>query len=141
MNAESVTLSAHPRPGIFAGLMEARMISCTLYSSRQLATVSAPPALFSGSRDYPVEWDHNDDGDLIVKITLPELRPREIWTSDDDDVVLVLRDRAQTEVEVTYTLTAREYDYVYEGEPRQMAMEQVSAFDSIQSALRAATRG
>ena len=32
----------------------------------------------------PVEWDHDDNGDLVVKNGLPQLRPQEAWTSDDD---------------------------------------------------------
>lgn len=42
-------------------------------------------------KDYPVDYDHNDNGDLEVTITLTTLRPRKTWTSSDDDIVLVPR--------------------------------------------------
>ena len=56
--------------------------------------------------DYPVTWDHNDDGHLQVTITLAELRPHPPWRHTGDDVVLVLRNTSLSEVTVTYTVTA-----------------------------------
>lgn len=52
--------------------------------------MAAPPLTPSSLNNYPVKWENDDNGDLVVKITLAQLRPHEVWTSDDDDVVLVL---------------------------------------------------
>jgi len=50
---------------------------------------------------YPVSWDHNDDGDLEVTITLAELRPHPPWRHVGNDVVLVMRDTRVDEMTVT----------------------------------------
>lgn len=93
----------------------------------------------SSLKDYPVEWDHNDDGDLVVKITLAQLRPLEEWTSNDDDVVLMLRGKGLDAVEVTYTVTAQEHHDRIEGEPFAVPIEEVEIFDSVQAAINAST--
>jgi hypothetical protein len=86
---------------------------------------------------YPVKYGHNGDGDLEVTITLPELRPRKLWLSDDDDVVLALRDTDLNEVKVTYTATAYEYNDLFEGEPIAVPVEAVPMFESFRTAFNA----
>lgn len=99
------------------------------YSAQQLAMmgISSSASLALQPKDYPVEYDHDDDGNFRVTITLPELRPRKLWTSNDDDVVLLLRDVDLDEVTVTYSATAYEHDDLYEGEPITMRVDKVSA--------------
>ena len=89
---------------------------------------------------YPIKCEHNDDGDLVVKVTLPDLRPNEVWRSDDDDVVLVLRDSTLDSVQVTYTVTAYEHDDVFVGEPKIMSVEKIDMFDAIDAALKASQK-
>ena len=48
--------------------------------------------------------------------TLEELRPREVGKSDDDDMVLVVREQGVTELHATWMATIRGRDAVYEGE-------------------------
>lgn len=85
----------------------------------------------------PVEWDHDDNGDLVVKITLPQLRPQEVWTSDDDDVVLVVRGENLDSVKVTYTITAHEHHDRVDGKPFTLPVEGVDIFDSVQAGIDA----
>jgi hypothetical protein len=89
--------------------------------------------------DYPVRWDHNDNGDLEVTITLAELRPHPPWRHTGDDVVLVLRDTTLSQVTVTYTVTAHGYGTVFEGDPFTVPVEQVDIFESAQLALDASS--
>ena len=79
-----------------------------------MASAIAQPIPFIRTKDYPVEWRQNENGDLEVTITLPELRPRQVWRSQDDDVVLVLRDVDLDQVAVSYTATAVEYHDLFE---------------------------
>ena len=97
----------------------------------------APTLRFAHAKDYPVAWRHNDDGDLEVTITLPELRPYPERRSDDDDIVLVLRDVNLDEVKVTYKATAHGYGDVFEGEPITVPIEKVNMFESFQAAFEA----
>lgn len=109
------------------------------YSVQQLAMMgfaASPPQV--QLRDYPVDYDHDEDGHLRVTITLPELRPRKLWVSEDQDVVLVLRELDLDEVTVTYTATAYQHDDVYEGVPRMVPVERVPAWDCFRSAYDAA---
>jgi hypothetical protein len=92
---------------------------------------------FIRSKDYPLEWEHNENGDLVVTITLPELRPRQVWRSADDDVVLVLRDRDIHQVMVSYTATAVEYHDLFEGEPITVPVETAPMFDVFKAAFEA----
>lgn len=62
--------------------------------------------------DYPIEWRHDDAGDLEVTVTLPRLRPHPEWRSEThgDDIVLVVDpDVDIDEITVTYTATAHGY--------------------------------
>jgi hypothetical protein len=81
--------------------------------------------------DYPVRWDHNDDGHLEVTITLAELRPHPPWRHTGDDMVLVLRDTTLSEVTVTYTVTAHGYGTVFEGDPFTLPVEEVDIFEAL----------
>lgn len=83
--------------------------------------------------DYPVEMEPNDSGDLVVTITLPELRPRQVWTSNDDDMVLVVQDQASA-VEVSYYLTAAEYHEAIDGESVSVAVKRVPMLDAFKEA-------
>ncbi len=96
-----------------------------------------PPMRPGSGSQYPVKWEHDDNGDLVVKITLAQLRPHEVWTSDDDDVVLMVRDESLDSVEVTYTVTAYEHHDRAEGEPFTVPVERVEIFDSVEAAIEA----
>ena len=102
-----------------------------------MASAIAPPVPFIRAKDYPVEWEHNEDGDLVVTITLPELRPRQVWRSVDDDVVLLLRDRDLHQVTVSYTATAVEYHDLFAGEPITVPVKTARMFDVFKVAFEA----
>lgn len=92
---------------------------------------------FIRAKDYPVEWENDENGDLVVKITLSELRPRQVWRSADDDIVLVLRDKDLHQVTVSYSATAVEYHDLFEGEPITVPVEIASMFDVAKAAFGA----
>ncbi|MGL5441977.1 MAG: hypothetical protein ACRDDJ_05860, partial [[Mycobacterium] stephanolepidis] len=102
-----------------------------------MTSVIAPPASFIRVKDYPVEWGHNEDNDLVVTITLPELRPRQVWRSADDDIVLLVRDKNLHQVTVSYTATAVEYHDLFEGEPITVPVETTRMFDVFKAAYEA----
>lgn len=64
---------------------------------------------------YPVEWE-NQDGNLVVTITLDSLPPEPDWVSENDDVVLVRNADSDGPVWVTWTATAATYGTVFRGE-------------------------
>ncbi|GFG62812.1 hypothetical protein MKUB_28930 [Mycobacterium kubicae] len=96
----------------------------------------APPS------DYPIEWRHNDDGDLEVTVTLPQLRPHPEWRSDEygDDIVVVVDPGLEAdEIAVTYTATAHSYGDVFEGEQIALPVEKEPMLDVLRRVI-AATR-
>ncbi len=99
-----------------------------------------PPLTVSSLKDYPVKWEHDDNGDLVVKITLPQLRPHEAWSSHDDDIVLMLRDEELDSVKVTCTITASEHHDRLDGHPFTVPVERIDSFDSVRDAFDAVKR-
>lgn len=101
------------------------------------------PAQLTG---YPVTYGHNDDGDLEVIITLPTLRPRKTWTSNDDDIVVMLPTNGSDdtddvdEIVVTYTVTADPYNELFEGGPLSVPVERISALETAAEILKVAAR-
>ncbi len=51
-----------------------------------------------------------------LRFSLESLRPRATWTSDNDDLVLVMREERLTELHGTWLATIKGRDAVYEGE-------------------------
>ncbi len=96
-----------------------------------------PPMRPSFGSQNPVKWEHDDNRDLVVKITLAELRPYDVWPSDDDDVVLMLQGESLGSVDVTYTVTAYEHHDRLEGDPFTVPVEEVDMFESVRAALDA----
>ncbi|MBB3606615.1 hypothetical protein FHT40_006306 [Mycolicibacterium sp. BK556] len=84
----------------------------------------------------PVKW-RNVEGNLRVRITLPELRPTPTWESEeecDDEIVLVLRDTDLERVTVSYTVTADTYGEAFE-QSFTVPVERISAVDAVRSVL------
>lgn len=109
------------------------------YSAQQLAMMgmaSSPTEI--QPKDYPVDYDHDEGGNLRVTITLPELRPRKLWVSEGHDVVLVLRNVNLDKITVTYTATAYQHDDLYEGVPVTVPVERMPAWDCFRGAYAVA---
>ncbi|MGV0748054.1 hypothetical protein [Mycolicibacter minnesotensis] len=90
--------------------------------------------------DYPIEWRHNDDGDLEVTINLARLRPHPVWRTESvgEDVVLVVEpDSDADQITVTYTVTAQGYGKAFVGEPFTVDVERVDMLDVLRNALEA----
>lgn len=91
--------------------------------------------------DYPIDWRHNEDGDLEVTITLARLRPHPEWCSDSvgEHIVLVVDPSAEAdEITVTYTATAQGYGRKYVGDPFTVPVEKTDMLDVLRQTLEAA---
>lgn len=86
-------------------------------------------------KDDPVTYAHNDDGNLEVTITLTTLRPRQTWTSSDEDIVLVPVTDEIDDVTVTYTVTADGYNELFESGPITIPIERVPALNTLADIL------
>jgi hypothetical protein len=89
--------------------------------------------------NYPVEWRHNEDGDLEVTVSLERLRPYPAWRSESagEDIVLVVEPDANLdEVTVTYTATAQNYGTTFVGEPFTVPVERAPMLDVLRQALK-----
>ena len=88
----------------------------------------------------PIDWRHNDDGDLEVTITLPRLRPLAEWRGDEygEDIVLIVDPGANIEsIKVIYTATAHGYGDVFESEPITVPVEKVAMLDVLRKVMEA----
>lgn len=83
---------------------------------------------------YPVEWE-NDGDNLVVTITLPELRPHPPKKLEGNDVVLLVTDSALNAIKVTWTATAEGYGRPLEGEAFELSVLDLNAFKSVQAAM------
>lgn len=52
---------------------------------------------------------------MTIDVRVGDLRPRETYTTDDDEMVLVVDDAALTELIGTWKITVRGHHAVYEG--------------------------
>ncbi|MFD9841035.1 hypothetical protein [[Kitasatospora] papulosa] len=96
------------------------------------------PAIFDHSairpilRDYPVTWStHGSDAQVVL--TPEAFRPNVVWTSDQDDYVLIARDLQASAVEVSWELTEDGSDTVSRGEVRVPTEPCVDAADVFKS--------
>ncbi len=90
---------------------------------------------------YPIEWRHNDDNDLVVIVTLPQLRPYPEWRSEHygEDIVLVVDpEQAADEIKVTYTATAYPYGKPFVGDPFTVPVEKAEMRDVLKATDEAA---
>lgn len=107
-------------------------------SDPRFGRVTVPIPRLARRDDYPIEWQHNDDGDLEVTITLAQLRPHPVWRSESigKDVVLVVEpDSDADQIIVTYTVTAQGYGKEFVGEPFTVDVERVDMLDVLRNAL------
>lgn len=107
-----------------------------------MSGVPMPPPLRLARRDdYPIDWEHNDDGDLEVTINLAQLRPHPAWRSESfgEDIVLVVDpDSDADQITMTYTVTAQGYGKEYVGEPLTVDVERVAMLEVLRNAMRIA---
>lgn len=80
-------------------------------------------------------------GSVTLDFDLKELRPQAIFTSDDDDdFVLILRDREITEIRGSWKVTVKGHHEVYEGEFTVEVTPETRVFtDHIRSSFESAT--
>jgi hypothetical protein len=112
-------------------------------SDPRLGYVPPPPLALARPADYPIEWRHNDDGDLVVTVTLPQLRPHPEWRSEHhgDDIVVVLDPDAEAnEITVTYTATAQGYGKPFIGDPFRVPVERADMRDVLKATHEAASK-
>lgn len=90
-------------------------------------------------KEHPVDWRHDESGDLEVTINLPRLRPHPPARQEYDDVVVIVDDPDRESITVTYTVTAHGYGTVFEGETFELPVERIDMVDSVKAALAAVT--
>lgn len=59
---------------------------------------------------------YKNGGSVDLKLDVGELRPRGVYESEDEEIVLVVADRSLTSIRGTWELTARDHNDVYTGE-------------------------
>lgn len=107
-------------------------------SDPRFGRVAVPIQSLARRDDYPIEWRHNDDGDLEVTITLAQLRPHPVWRTEsvgEDAVLVVEPDSDADQITVTYTVTAQGYGKEFVGEPFTVDVERVDMLDVLRNAL------
>lgn len=65
-------------------------------------------------RNYPVAWS-NDGDDARVTLTPDSFRPNVSWTSDQDDYIVVARDKHAESIDVSWALTEDGSDVTTKG--------------------------
>lgn len=73
---------------------------------------STPSAIHSYSPSITFE----NEGSVLLNLDIGELRPRGIYLSEDEEIVLIVADRSLTSLHGTWELTARDHNDVYMGE-------------------------
>lgn len=89
--------------------------------------------------DYPIDWRHNNDDDLVVTIYLKQLRPYPEWRSEHhgDDLVLVVDpDFDADEITVTYLTSASGYGKHLTGDPFTIPVEKKSMYEVLKALTR-----
>lgn len=64
----------------------------------------------------PSSISYKNSGSVDLNLDVGELRPRGIYESEDEEIVLVVADRSLTSIHGTWELTARDHNDVYTGE-------------------------
>ncbi len=83
-------------------------------------------------RGYPVTWStHGEDAEVVL--TPESFRPNVLWTSDQDDYVIIAKDPDASSVEVSWELTEDGNDAVTSGELRVPTEPLVDAADLFKS--------
>lgn len=67
-------------------------------------------------------------GSVNLRFSLEDIRPRGSWTSDHDDLVLIMREEDVTELDGTWMATIKGRDVVYEGTVTVEVSEDVNDF-------------
>lgn len=62
----------------------------------------------------PLNW--NNGGSVDLTLDVGDLRPRQTYASDDDELILILPLTAEAEVHGTWEITARDHNDIYTGE-------------------------
>ncbi|OBH30814.1 hypothetical protein A5692_18515 [Mycobacterium sp. E342] len=147
LNDVQVIITFHGARGVsFEGLaayefMKVQDPGWTPPSDPLYAAVSMPVRRMRRPDGYPIEWRHNDDGDLVVIVTLPQLRPYPEWRSEyhGEDLVLVVDPgKAGDEITVTYTATAYPYGTPFVGDPFTVPVEKAVMRDVLKDTDEAA---
>lgn len=130
LNDVEVIITFHGARGVrFLGLDAYEFMKVQDPSWTAPSYVVSAPTLMPRIRKpdgYPIKWRHNDDGDLVVVVTLAQLRPYPEWRSEhegEDLVLIVDPEVAADEITVTYTATAYPYGKPFVGDPFTVPVE------------------
>ena len=70
----------------------------------------------SARKYIPLSVSYKNGGSVALELDVGELRPRGIYESENEELILVVKDEALTGIEATWELTARDHNDVYTGE-------------------------
>ena len=77
-----------------------------------LDQVNTPSSIHS----YTPSITFKNKGSVLFNLDVGELRPKGTYVSEDEEVVLIVRDRTLTSIHGSWELTARDHNDVYTGE-------------------------
>lgn len=89
-------------------------------------------ANFSAYRS-PLDWDNSGSIDMTLEVG--ELRPKQVYNFDDDELVLVLPGDDTQDVRGTWEITARDHNEIYAGELSVAVGDVVDLTDSVRKLL------
>ncbi|QVI22924.1 hypothetical protein KHQ06_08150 [Nocardia tengchongensis] len=109
------------------------------FSSPQQSLFAAPDMSYFHThklrkKDYPVSWENGDDS-VVITIDLERLPPVPEWKSEDDDIVLVLRDlNNPRDLNVEWTVTAQGFGQAYVGPGKVIPVRSMYFAESLKAA-------
>lgn len=105
-------------------------------------TYLSPPVIDYGKglqlAGAPLTWENVDDETIVITIDLQHLRPDEIWTSDDELLILHAVDHTASSLSAEWTVTAQTYGESYSGEPIEIPVVAESVRDNVRAVAQAA---
>ena len=106
-DTESLGLPAEPRVW---GPVSRSILSPAILNSSHLMGVQN----LSSAYESPLDWKNSGSVDLTLDVG--ELRPRQTYSSDEDELVLFLPHVGEGDVSGTWEITARDHNDIYAGD-------------------------
>ncbi|MBM7502942.1 hypothetical protein ACFPER_05650 [Agromyces aurantiacus] len=93
-----------------------------------------PTPNFPSTYRSPLDW--NNGGSVDLTLDVGDLRPRQTFSSDDDELILVLPLTADAEVHGTWEITARDHNEIYTGELTVLVGPPLELTDAVREFLK-----
>ncbi|WP_170927289.1 hypothetical protein [Agreia sp. VKM Ac-1783] len=99
-----------PFPPRVWGPLQRNPLNSGVLGAGQLYSAASMPSTYRS----PLQWKNSGSVDLTLRVG--DLRPRQTYDFDDDELVLVMPPMATGEVRGTWEITARDHNEIYSGE-------------------------